>query len=221
MQISMNIIILGPQGSGKGTQAELLAQKFNLEHIDMGGTLRELAKMDTPLGKEIHKTINVNKGLIPDGLLKEMLRLKFGSLPREEGIVLDGAPRTLEQAKFLESLLQEYGKKIDKVFFVNISEKESINRISKRWNCDKCKAILIMGKDIKRDKEKCPKCQGDIFQREDDTEKGVKKRLEVFRRETMPVVEYYREKGILAEINGEQEVEKVFEEINKYLSGIA
>ncbi len=209
----MNLVILGPQGCGKGTQAELLAKKVSLEHVDMGKALREIAKLDTALGKEIYSIQNITKTLIPDKILQEFLRLKLSSLAREQGMIIDGAPRTLEQAKFLEKLLQEFGRKIDKVFFVNISEKESIKRISKRWNCQKCKEILIMGRNVKSDTDKCPKCGGDIYQREDDTKEGVKKRLEVFRKQTLPAIEYFGKKGLLAEINGEGSVEDVFKEI--------
>jgi adenylate kinase len=211
----MNIIILGQQGSGKGTQAEMLAQKYNLEHLDVGGTLRELSKMDTPLGKEIYSILNVSKSLIPDEILFKVLRLKLSSLPREQGIIFDGAPRNLEQAKYLEILLKEFGKKIDKVFFINISEDESLKRISSRWMCDKCKAILIMGKDIKNPAEQCPKCEGSIRQRKDDTPEGVKKRLAVFEKETLPVVEYFREKELLIEVDGERDIKKVFSDIEK------
>lgn len=214
----MNIIILGQQGSGKGTQAEMLAQKYNLEHLDIGGTLRELSKMDTPLGKEIFDILNVAKSLIPDEILFKVLRLKLSSLPREQGVIFDGAPRNLEQAKYLEILFKEFGKKIDKVIFINISEAESLRRISSRWMCDKCRAILIMGHDIKKPADKCPKCGGCIKQRKDDTPEGVKKRLAVFKKETLPVVEYFQKKGLLIEVDGENPIEKVFSDIEKYLS---
>lgn len=213
----MNIIILGPQGSGKGTQAELLAQKYDLEHIDIGGTLRQIAKMETPLGKKIYTIQNISKSLVPNEILKKILRLKIASLNREKGVVLDGVPRTLEQARFLEDLLFEFGRIIDRVFLIKVSTAESLNRIAKRWNCRQCKSILIMGKDIENNKDKCPKCGGEIYQREDDTPEGVKKRLEIFEQETMPVAEYFRQKGKLIEVNGEKSVQEVFSEIMKCL----
>lgn len=211
----MNLIVLGPQGSGKGTQAELLAKKYNLEHIDIGGTLRQVAKMRTPFGEKIQKIINVEKSLVPDEILNDILKLKINSLPREQGIIFDGVPRTLSQAEFLDNLLLEAGRKIDKVFFVNIPEGETMKRISKRWMCEKCKSILIMGEDIESGTDKCPGCGGNVYQREDDTPEGVKKRLAIFQKETMPVAEYYKEKNKLVEINGEQEVTDVFNEIVK------
>jgi len=214
----MNIIILGQQGSGKGTQAEMLAQKYNLEHLDVGGTLRELSKMDTPLGKEIYNVLNVTKGLITDEILFKVLRLKLSSLPREQGVIFDGAPRNLEQAKYLEILFREFGKKIDKVFFVNIPEEESVARISKRWVCQKCRLVLIMGKDVQSEKDQCPACDAPITQRKDDTPEGIQIRLRIFQEETMPVINFYKEKGLLAEIDGKQSIEKVFKEIEKYVS---
>ena len=209
----MNLIILGSQGSGKGTQAELLAQKYNLEHVDIGGTLRTVAKMETPLGHKIYEIQNISKSLVPNEILKKVLYYKISSLNREKGVVFDGVPRTLEQAKFLEELLLESGRIIDKVVLIKISTEESLKRISRRWNCRECKLILIMGKDIQSGGDKCPQCRGEIFQREDDTPEGVGKRLEIFARETMPVAEYFREKGKLIEVDGEKEVEEVFENI--------
>jgi len=133
----MNLIVLGPQGSGKGTQAQLLAEKFSLDHIDMGKTLREVAKNDTPLGREIYEIQNVTKTLVPSRILKEVLHLKLSSLSREQGLIIDGAPRTIEQTKYLEEALLEIGRKITKLIFVNISEEEAKKRISKRWVCEK------------------------------------------------------------------------------------
>ncbi|HCP08395.1 MAG TPA: adenylate kinase [Candidatus Moranbacteria bacterium] len=209
----MNIIILGPQGSGKGTQAELLAKKYNLEHIDMGKTLREVAKSDTPLGREIYSIQNVTKTLVPSRILREVLHLKLNSIPREQGVVFDGVPRTMDQLEYIESALLEFGRKINIVFLISIPEEESIARISKRWICKKCKTVLIMGKDVQAKEDKCPKCGEDLIQREDDTIEGIKTRLKIFKDETMPVVEYYKNNGLLVEINGIQTVEKVFEDI--------
>lgn len=214
----MNIIVLGPQGSGKGTQAELLAQKYNLEHVDIGGTLRQVAKMETPLGRKIFAIQNISKTLVPNEILKKVLQLKINSLNREKEIVFDGLPRKLDQAYFLEDVMQTAGRKIDKVIHIKLSEAESFKRIAKRWNCQKCKTVLIMGKDVKNISDKCPKCGGEIFQREDDTLEGVKKRLEIFKKETMPVIEYYAKKGILVEVAGEKSVEEVFAEITKILA---
>lgn len=205
----MNLIILGPQGSGKGTQAKLLAQKFDLEHIEMGKFLREVAKFGTSLGKEIHEIINVRKELVGDQILKKVLRIKLADLPREKGVAFDGVPRRRDQLEYFEEALQEFGRKVDAVIYISLSEEESINRISKRWNCKKCAAMLIMGVDIQSEKDKCPKCGGEIFQRIDDTPEGVKKRLKIFREETMPVIDDYRKRKLLIEVDGRPSIEEI------------
>jgi len=214
----MNLIILGPQGSGKGTQAEMLAKKYNLEHIDMGKFLREVAKLDTPLGKEVYRIQNVTKTLVPSRILEEVLRIKFNSLPREQGVLFEGVPRAVDQAEYFEKALQESGRKIDAVIYINIPAEESIERIGKRWTCKKCGLPLIMGVDIQKPTDVCPKCGGEVYQRLDDSPEGVKKRLQVFREETMPVIERYREKGILIEVDGKPSIEKIFENITQKLS---
>jgi len=136
----MNLIILGPQGSGKGTQAEKLAKKFDLEHIDMGKFLREVAILDTSLGKEINEIINVKKELVDDRILKKVLHVKLQDLPREKGIIFDGVPRRNDQLGYFGEAMFEFGRKIDKVVLINLSEEESIKRISVRRDCEKCKS---------------------------------------------------------------------------------
>jgi adenylate kinase len=211
----MNIVILGQQGSGKGTQAELIAQKFDLEHIDMGKFLREVAKQNTPLGKEIYKIQNIKNSLVPSRVLREILAIKLASIPKKNGIIFDGVPRTVDQVQYLEEELLNQGRKIDKVFLISIPKEESIRRISRRRVCGNCETVLIMGKDVKNEEDKCPRCGSKISHREDDTEKGIQKRLELFERETRPVIDYYRKKNILLEINGEKTVDSVFREIEK------
>ena len=209
----MNLVILGQQGSGKGTQACLLAEKFGMEHVDMGKTLREIARSDTPLGREVYEIQNVKKTLVSSNVLKEILGVKLKSIPLKKGIIFDGAPRTHDQIGYLEDAMLETGRKIDHVFFIYIPEQESIRRTSKRRICSKCEAILVMGKGIKNENDKCPECGGKIFQRKDDTPEGIKKRLEVFKKETIPVLEHYEKEGILIKVDGMRPAGKVFEEI--------
>jgi len=209
----MNLIVLGPQGSGKGTQAEMLAKKYDLEHIDMGKSLREVAKQDTPLGKEIYDIQNVTNTLVPSRILREVLHLKLNSIPREQGILFEGVPRTLDQQGYLEEEIHNSGRKINAVIFINIPEEETMKRIGKRWVCKKHQHVLIMGKDIKIEKDKCPIDGSEIFQRIDDTPAGIKKRLQVYREETMPVIENFRERGLLIEIDGTPSIVEVSREI--------
>jgi len=213
----MNIIILGPQGSGKDTQAEKLAEHFNLERVNMGNFLREVAKQNTPLGKEIYQYQNVKGAMVPSRILKEVLGIKLNSFAREQGIVFEGVPRTMEQAEYFDEAVKESGRKIDKVVFINLPKEEALKRISKRRVCKNCEKILIMVKDIESEKEKCPDCGGEIVLRIDDTDEVIARRLKVFQDETVPVIDYYKKQGKLLEVNGAQGIEKVFADILKAL----
>lgn len=215
----MNIVILGPQGCGKGTQADMLSAKFDLEHIDMGKFLRKVAEQDTPLGREVWAIQNVTKTLVPKRILEEVFTLKMGSIPREKGIVFDGFPRNLDQAQYFEEALSGFGRKIDKVLIIDIDEDESIARISKRRVCEGCKKGYILSVDVPEDK-KCVVCGGQIIQRTDDTEEGIRKRLEVYREETIPVIDYFDKEGLVAKIDGKQSKEEVFEEVLKVIESV-
>ena len=190
-----------------------MAQRFDLEHIDMGKFLREVAKMDTPLGREIYQIQNITRTLVPSRILEEAFTIKLNSIPREKGIVFDGVPRNIDQMEYFNRTIIEFGRHIDKVFVINISEEESIKRIAKRRICQKCRTIFILGVDLNNENDACPHCQGKIIQRIDDTEEGIKKRLKVFRDETLPVVEYYQKEGKLIAIDGDKSIESVFSEI--------
>lgn len=214
----MNIVILGPAGSGKGTQAEKLAEKFDLVHIDMGKTLRQAAKAEGPLGDEIHEIIYVQKGLVPSRIAKQVLHLKLGSIPREQGLIFEGVPRSVEQLGYIDETLLEFGRKLNKVFFINISLEEAIRRIEKRVVCSKCKATFILGKNLDKLDDPCPLCDGKVEKRLDDTEDGIKRRFEVFDGETRPVIDEYQKRGLLADIDGSQSPDEVFEDILEHLA---
>lgn len=214
----MNIIILGPQGCGKGTQAKLLAEKLNLAHIEMGAALREQAKEETPLGEKIDEIINKKGELVPDDLIAEVIREAIRKVPEDKGIILDGAPRKISQIKIVENSFRENNRQLDKVIFINLSEEESINRITKRAHCSKCGKNLIIGKDIDKVDNNCPDCEGGVTQRKDDTMEGLKRRLAIFKQETVPVIKYYEDKGMLMEVDGGQGVEKVFNSITTKLN---
>lgn len=209
----MNLVILGPQGSGKDTQAEKIAVHFNLERVNMGIFLREVAKQNTPLGKEIYEYQNTKGAMVPSRILKEVLDIKLNSFPREQNIAFEGVPRTMDQAHYFDEAIKESGRKIDKIIYIKISKEEALKRISKRRVCKSCEKILIMGQDVESEKEKCPDCGGDIILRIDDTDEVIAKRLKVFQDETVPVIDYYKKQGKLLEVDGAQSVEKVFEDI--------
>jgi len=131
----------------------------------------------------------------------------------EQGIIFDGSPRRLTEAKKLEKMLADLDRKINYVFFVKISPKESIKRLAIRMTCNKCNQPFIIGKDVKKEQKKCPLCGGPLYQREDDRPEKIRERLNIYKKETMPVVEYFRQRGQLTKINGQQSINKVHQDI--------
>jgi len=212
----MNLLIFGPQGCGKGTQADFLAKKFNLEHIETGRIFREIAKENTSLGKKI-KDINEKKEMIPDDITVEILNEELKKVPSEKGIILDSAPRLVSQIEDIEKMLEKLGRTVDSAISITLPREESIARISKRYICPTCQRQFVLGEDIKNVGDLCPTCGGPIRQRLDDTPDGVIKRLNIFEEVTAPVIEYYRQEGKLIEVDGTQNKAKVFEDIAKKL----
>lgn len=208
----MNIIIFGPQGSGKGTQAEKLANKFNLSHIETGQIFRDIAKIDSPLGIKI-KNLSESKELIPDEITVDVLRHYLEKVSDEKGIILDSAPRTIGQIEPVEEMMKEEGRPIDKAIYITLPYGDSVARITRRFACTKCLKSLILGKHIQASEDVCPFCGGQIAQRSDDTPEGIVKRLDIFYDVTLPVINEYRKKGNLIEVDGSQDMEKVFQDI--------
>jgi adenylate kinase len=202
----MNIIILGPQGSGKGTQAKLLADEFDLFYFESGNFLRKLAEEN----ERIDRIINKEGKLLPDeetfSYVKEELEEK---VPGRDGIILDGYPRSIKQYRLLTDWLQEKGKDIDYVIFLDISEKESIRRLSARRMDKETGKIynLITNPPSESVEEK------NLVQRADDKPGAIKIRLEQYKKETKPLVDLLREKGVLMEVDGERPIQVILEDI--------
>lgn len=213
----MNIIIFGPQGSGKGTQADLLAEKYNLAHVETGQIFREIGRGGSELGKKVLDIISVKKELIPDNLTADIIRHYLEKIPADRGLILDSAPRTTGQIRPVEKMLAELNRSIDKAIYITLPQEESMARITKRYACTVCYRHFVLGKHIEDHEQPCPTCGGPIMQRSDDTPDGVAKRLKTFYEVTVPVIDQYRERGLLIEVDGNQSVEKVFEDIIKQL----
>ena len=211
----MNLIIIGPQGCGKGTQAEKLAERFGASVIEMGHIFRDMAKEDTELGRLIHETIHEKKVLVSNDITIEAFKEALKKISDNEGVVLDGIPRTMVQVESVGEVLDACNRNIDKVISIVLPREISLERITKRFACRDCRKRLIMGKDIQNIQEACPDCGGEVYQRSDDSPEGVSKRLDIFYKETVPVIEYYREKGLLVEVDGKGSIEEVFNEIVK------
>jgi adenylate kinase len=212
----LHIILLGPQASGKGTQAKFLSQEFNLVHLEIGRILRQMEKEKNALGKRIGRIINQGE-MVPLELIEKIVEKKVYSIPSEQGIVFDGTPRRLLEIPLLEKVLKKNGREITHVFFIKISREEIIKRLSKRYVCRACGKVLVLKeKEQKRDL-KCPACRGSLGRRQDDVPEVISKRLALYQEKTRPVVEYYRQQNKLIEINGEQSISGVWKSIKLFL----
>ena len=208
-----NYILLGPPGSGKSTQAERLRVALNLAHIDVGSELRAEAERDTPFGRQINNIINQKKELVPDAIVYGVLIEALKSIPATQGVLLDGAPRCATQIDEILSVFQLFGRQLNQAIILELSEEESIRRISKRVLCFGCHHPFILGKDIQDIHTPCPSCGGRIGQRKDDTPEGVRTRFTVFQANTLPVVERFASMNQALCVNANQDPETVFQEI--------
>ncbi|MCQ2410046.1 MAG: adenylate kinase [Elusimicrobiaceae bacterium] len=208
----MNIVLMGCPGAGKGTQSVKLVKAFELAHISTGDVLRAEIASGSELGNKLGLIVNQGN-LVPDEMMVEMLEKIVKDT--DKGIIFDGFPRTVPQAKALDAMMQRLGRSITHVIMIDLPQEEVINRICSRRQCKKCGAILSV--DLKNPPEKCPSCGGELYTRPDDTCKRAAHRLEVYRQSTLPVKEYYQAGGKYVEVNGNQTPEKVFEDISKIL----
>ncbi len=206
----MNIIIQGPQASGKGTQARLLSEKFNLLHFEMGKVLRSIANSDNEHAQVVKETLNSGR-LVPDEYVR-LIAWDFVSKHHEQGVVFEGYPRSLAQYEHLQDMLRKFNKKIDYLISINIPEEESIRRMSDRRTCQKCGRVYSLSIDGAL--EQC-ECGGALVLREDDKPEAIKKRLEIYHTQTRPVWERAKQEGIAVEVDGKPPINEVHETILK------
>ncbi|ADQ05014.1 adenylate kinase [Caldicellulosiruptor owensensis OL] len=212
----MRLILLGAPGAGKGTQAEYLSKRFSIPHISTGDILRENVKNETELGKKAKEYMD--KGLlVPDEIVIEIVKDRIAKEDCKNGFLLDGFPRTIAQAEALDRVLQELGQKIDKVLNIEVPDEKILERMSGRRICKNCGASFHI---IYRPPQKegiCDICGGELYQREDDKEETVKKRLEVYHAQTQPLIDYYKAKGLLVVAYGQEEIADTTKEVLKAL----
>ena len=204
----MNIVILGPPGVGKGTQAVRLAQ-MGWIHISTGDILRESIEKGDTLGNKVAEYVHRGE-LVPNHLIVEVLKQKLQEIDRNSNIVLDGFPRNVEQARALEGLI-----KVDKVLYLKCSDEQIIKRLTARRICPRCGEVYNIITRPPSDNMRCDKCGSSLIQREDDREDVIRKRLDVYHRETAPLVEYYRRNGLLEEIDATGTIDEVFAQIRE------
>lgn len=208
----MNLIILGPQGSGKGTQAGLLVAKKNLYHLETGKILRNEMAQKTEIGLKAFSFVNQGK-LVSDEIIVEILSHNLNEENFKKGILFDGFPRSLAQAELLEKELVKYQATIDKVIYLKISLEESIKRMMARRSCPKCHRGYNLVTIPPKNGELCDDCGIQLVAREDETEDAIKQRLDAYQKETAPLIDYYQQQNILLEVNGERPIDVIHQEI--------
>jgi adenylate kinase len=213
----LRIVLLGPPGAGKGTQAKAISDTLSVVHISSGDLLREHQNNGTDLGKMAREYMQ--KGLlVPDDVIIGMIQDRIGHSDAENGYVLDGFPRTLEQAHSLDTALNGQGQYIDKVLNIKVSEEELIDRLSGRWICRDCQKPYHSVNSRPQKEGACDECNGELYQREDDTSGAVVKRIQVYAEQTSPLIEYYKGNGNLVEIDGGQSIAEVRKDLLEIIS---
>jgi adenylate kinase len=208
----MYIVLLGAPGAGKGTQADILSRKLKLAHIASGDLFRQALSKGTELG--LQAKAYMEKGqLVPNEITIKMVLERIKAPDCKGGIILDGFPRNLEQAKALDEALKKQKKAIDQAVYIKVSQEELLKRLTGRWICRKCQAPYHEIASPPKVAGKCDKCSGELYQRADDNTETIKKRLQVFFAETAPLIDYYTQAGKLLEIRGEGTVEEIGERI--------
>lgn len=212
----MKLIFIGPPGSGKGTQAKRLASRFDIPHISTGDMLREAVAENTPLGQQA-APIMAAGGLVPDDLMVGIINERLARPDAQKGFILDGFPRTLVQAEKLDSAVGN-GNDPLRVLQLLVPDEAIVRRITLRRTCAQCGAIYHLENNPPAKDGVCDRCGAEVIARADDTEAAVRKRLESFHRQTLPVATHYKAKGILKEVDGVGPVDEVFERIEQSLA---
>jgi adenylate kinase len=202
----MKIVLFGPQGSGKGTQAQALVEALKISHITTGEIFRNEIKIGSSVGKQIESTINQGK-LVEDSLTIEVLKKRLSLPDCDSGFILDGYPRNLNQAQALDEITA-----IDWALEIWIPDEEVINRISNRRTCSQCGSVFNLITRPPKINEVCDQCQGKLVIRKDDTQEAILKRLEIYHQQTEPLKEYYARKGKLIKIDGRPSIDEVAKE---------
>ena len=210
----MNIVLLGPPGAGKGTQAKVLSKEFNASHISTGDMLRDAVKKGTPVGKLAKSYMDTGE-LVPDNIVIGIVTERISQEDMKRGFLLDGFPRNEKQARELGEALDKTGKKVDIVLYFKTSPEISVKRLSGRRVCTGCGANFHVKNMPPKNENACDYCKGRLIQRDDDKAETVKRRLVIYEKETASLIDYYKKKSTLREVSGDLNVEELFEEIKR------
>ena len=217
MAQALRLVLFGPPGAGKGTQAQLLKERLKVAHISSGELFRRHLQAQTPLGLKAAQFMNQGL-LVPDEVTIDIILDMVLSINAEEGFILDGFPRSPKQAKALEEALERRSRGLDKVVHINVPEEDLIRRLGGRYCCKDCQAphtIELSQSDNESEaapkeiSSRCSKCGGELYQRADDSPDAVRQRIEVYRTKTLPLLDFYRERGLLVDVPGSASIESV------------
>ena len=206
----MNIILIGPPGVGKGTQAKFLVEAYNIPQISTGDMLRANVREATPMGIEAKKFMNAGQ-LVPDAVILGMMKSRFNEPDCNAGYILDGFPRTIPQAEGLDNLLNNMGQQIDSVLVLNVNHEEIIKRLSSRRSCKECDTVYNLIFDPPASENKCDNCDGILYQRDDDKPETIRQRLDVYSNQTSPLITFYSKKRLVQTIDGTGKIDEVKE----------
>ena len=213
-----NVILMGPPGAGKGTQAARVAQGLGVVHVATGDLFREAMANGTPLGKQAESYVK-SGAYVPDEITLGLVRERLSQPDAAAGAILDGFPRTVAQADGLDRLLAERSAKVDRVVYLDVPESALMRRLTGRWTCRQCQAVYHEVFNPPKQPGVCDKCGGELYQRPDDTPEVVRRRLQVYLDQTAPLIARYEKAGLLVRVDGEQSPSAVTESVIQVLRG--
>ena len=214
--VFMRIVLLGAPGSGKGTEARFLSEKLNIPHISTGDLLRQAIAQKTLLGEQAKSYVE-GGGLVPDKVMMGMVEERLGRDDGKRGFILDGFPRTLEQAEILPEILDGLDSSLDLVFHLEAPSEILVGRLAGRRVCRKCQALFHVKNMPPKKEGACDSCGGELYQRPDDQEEVIKNRLKIYQSQVESLLEYYRERGLLRRVSSDKGPEETFIEIEKVI----
>lgn len=209
-----DLILLGPPGAGKGTQAARIAEDYSIPHISTGDMLRDAVKNQTAMGLEAKRSMDAGD-LVPDSVVIGIVKDRLQQPDTSGGFLLDGFPRTIPQAEALDETLHSIGRGVSKALAILVDDEELVKRLTGRYICRECQTPFHTVFSPPAVTGVCDKCEGELYQRDDDSEATVRNRLGVYSRQTEPLIAYYDAQGVLVRIDGEQSPEKVYADIKE------
>lgn len=216
----MNLIMLGPPGSGKGTQAARISEMNGIPAISTGDMLRDAIANGTELGLQA-KDFMTKGELVPDELVVNIVRERIAQPDCDNGFILDGFPRSIAQAEALDGMLKELGKKIDLVLNIVVADEEIVQRLTRRRVCEQCHAVYHLDHKPPKVADLCDMCSGKVVLRADDTEETVRHRLDVYRAQTEPLIDYYSKRGLLKDVPGDRPIDEVLQIVEGLIKEVA